>query len=390
LFASVAMAACGSGGTYSRVLDSAGPSGSGGDATPTDDAGQGGNTSPGGTGGVTVGSGGTIAPGQGGHGGTVSTGSGGSGSGRGGKDGGTGGASTGSGGAAGGAPATGSGGSSSGGNGGHTTSTGTGGNVGTGGTVSPGTGGAGGRATGSGGVGTGGSTTGNGGAGGRGGAGGAGGSRPSGPRIISVDFVGGGPAGAPGIMAMASTETAGVRSVAQWNSATGSAGTLSPLMVADGTSVGASLAWSSPVAGSATGTYWVGYTDMAGDTRMMNGYLDPGSASMPATVTVTGLPSSFTSSGYDVYVYMAGYVPSGTRTYNYTIGSTTIVVSQTGPSGTTFPGYTLAPNNGAGNYVVFKQLSSSSFTLTAKPGSGSGTQTRAPVNGVQIVSPSGS
>jgi len=189
---------------------------------------------------------------------------------------------------------------------------------------------------------------------------------------------------------MGPTETAGVKPAMRWNSAAGNAGTLATLTMADGTSVTASLVWSSPVAGSATGTYRVGYADMTGDTRMMNGYLDPGDPTMPATVTVSGLPASITTAGYDVYVYVTGYVPSGTRTYNYAIGSAAAVVSQTGPTSTTFPGYTLAPSMGAGNYVVFKQLSSATFTLTATPGTGSGTQTRAPVNGVQIVSPSGS
>ena len=47
-----------------------------------------------------------------------------------------------------------------------------------------------------------------------------------------------------------------------------------------------------------------------------------------------------------------------------------------------------APAGGAGNYVVFRNLTSASFTLTATPGTGS--PTRAPVNGLQIVAPTGS
>ena len=45
------------------------------------------------------------------------------------------------------------------------------------------------------------------------------------------------------------------------------------------------------------------------------------------------------------------------------------------------------PNaTGEGNYVIFRNLRSPSFTLTANPGTGM----HAPVNGLQIVSPSGS
>jgi len=54
----------------------------------------------------------------------------------------------------------------------------------------------------------------------------------------------------------------------------------------------------------------------------------------------------------------------------------------------TFTGYTLAPAGGAGNYVVFRNLTGASFTLTATPDSGS--TKRAPVNGLQIVAPTGS
>jgi len=127
---------------------------------------------------------------------------------------------------------------------------------------------------------------------------------------------------------------------------------------------------------------------------MMNGYLDPGDPGTPATVMVSGLPSSFTTGvGYDLYVYVAGQVSSGTRTYHYAVGSTTFDVTQTGPSGATFPGYMLAPSNGGpGDYVVFRRMNGSSFTLTATPGTGPAgtTQTRAPLNGLQIVAPAGS
>jgi hypothetical protein len=63
-------------------------------------------------------------------------------------------------------------------------------------------------------------------------------------------------------------------------------------------------------------------------------------------------------------------------------------VSQTGPTSTAFTGFKLAPANGAGNYFVFHAVTGATFTLTATPSTG--VTPRAPVNGLQIVSPPGS
>jgi len=130
---------------------------------------------------------------------------------------------------------------------------------------------------------------------------------------------------------------------------------------------------------------------------MMNGFLEAKDTSF-VTVSVT-LPSSM-SGGYDVYVYCYGYVDATTRTYQYTIGSTTQIVSQTGHSATAFPGHSLAPaagavdaGVGAGTYILFSNLTGTNFTLTATPRSSTATPTpvlRVPVNGIQVVYPSGS
>ncbi|MBC7773039.1 MAG: hypothetical protein H7210_11125, partial [Pyrinomonadaceae bacterium] len=250
------------------------------------------------------------------------------------------------------------GGTGSGGTG--STAAATGGRIGTGGTATGGTG--------TGGAGTGGAGT-----------GGAGTGGTSGQRIISIDFVG-------GQTAMTSTEIAGVKPAARWNNAPGASGSLTAFADNQGNSMNCGLTWT-----AGTGGVWrLSWPDAPGNTRMMNGYLDPISASAPAKVEVTGLPSSITGSGYDVYVYAYGPLSSGTRTSIYAIGSTSISVTQTGPSASTFTGYTPAPPGGSGNYVVFRGVTGSSFTLTATPGTASGTQTRAPLNGIQIVSPSGS
>jgi hypothetical protein len=97
------------------------------------------------------------------------------------------------------------------------------------------------------------------------------------------------------------------------------------------------------------------------------------------------------SSGYDVYVYCRGDISmADTRTFRYTIGSTTHTVTETGPTVHTYVGHTLAPEQGTGDYVVFRNVTGTSFTLTAQPGTSTAEMPRAPVNGIQIVYPAGS
>ena len=261
-------------------------------------------------------------------------------------------------------------------------SSGTGGGPGAGGTTNLG-------GTVTGGSATGGTSQGTGGTG----AGGTGTGGAIAPMIISIDFVGGKPPYGTGTVVMAATESAGVKSATHWNTAAGNTGTRSSLVLADGTNTSASATWNSPLASPAQGTWSLAWTDSPGDVRMMNGYLDPGATATPATINVTGLASPM-SSGYDVYVYCFGDMPwVETRTYQYTIGSTTHTVTQAQPPMvTSFSGYTLAPEAGAGNYVVFRNVTGTSFTLTATPASSTRglPYMRAPVNGIQIVSPSGS
>jgi hypothetical protein len=218
------------------------------------------------------------------------------------------------------------------------------------------------------------------------------------PMIISIDFVGGRPngtAGASGTVVMSASESAGVKRATNWNSAPGSTGTLSSLVSASGSPTTASASWNVAAVDGVTDTWSVSFTDAAGDTRMMNGYLDPRAAAYHATISVTGLPNPV-SSGYDVYVYCYSYIGLvDTFSYQYNIGTTTYSVTQTGPSASTFPGYSLASGSdagtpGAGNYVVFHNLSGPSFTLTALPRPSTNGTERAPVNGIQIVYPSGS
>ena len=217
------------------------------------------------------------------------------------------------------------------------------------------------------------------------------------PTIISIDFVGGEPnsASAPtGTVVMGASESAGVKPATHWNSAPGATGTLSSLVSASGSTTTASVSWNVAAVDGQTDTWSNSFTDAPGDERMMNGYLDPRAIDFNATISVTGLPDVM-SSGYDVYVYCYSYtVLPDTLLYQYNIGPTTYSVTQTGPSASTFPGYILASGGdagtaGAGNYVVFRNLTGSSFTLTALPRPSTMGTERAPVNGIQIVYPSG-
>ena len=208
--------------------------------------------------------------------------------------------------------------------------------------------------------------------------------------VVSIDFVGGKPFTGSDVgvslpaHSMGPTEIAGVQRAANWNPAPGQAGTSTGLKDSTGKTTTASLSWNAVLANGNTGQWVNNFPDTPGDVRMMNGYLDPRDSS-PATIIVAGLSPEMADRGYDVYVYTFGDVlPGATRTYNYSIGGKTTTVRQTGPTPTTFMGYSEAANGGTGNYVVFRGVKGPSFTLTATPGTGA--VNRAPVNGIQIVS----
>lgn len=226
-----------------------------------------------------------------------------------------------------------------------------------------------------------------------GGAPGTGG-RDAGPVILSVDFVGGTPAssGAGALVApsaqLTPAETAGAQPAANWNSAFGNLGALTQLALADGTTSSASIAWIAPGTSNTSGVWRNNYTATDANSKMMQGYLDPVATDLPGLVTLASLPASLTRRGYDLYLYFtADLTRVETFTFQYAVGSATRVVTQVGPTATTFQGFRLASDDGTGNTLVFHGLTGSGFTLVATPGSGS--HTRAPINGIQLVSPPG-
>jgi PEP-CTERM motif len=182
---------------------------------------------------------------------------------------------------------------------------------------------------------------------------------------ISIDFIG------LATTAMSTTESAGVIPVANWNSFFGiSQPTPQSLINDSGATTGASVTWA--VNGN---HHWVPTTaDTAGDSRMMRGYLDPSST---GTVTIANLPSLFTSTGYEVYVYFDGDNGANVRGANYEINS--VVKSFTDLANSNFGGTFIEGTN----YHRFTSLNASSFTLTATATTGGAL--RAPINGIQIV-----
>lgn len=257
------------------------------------------------------------------------------------------------------------------------------------GTGGQGTAGSGGGLPGTGGAGSGGRAT-----GGQGGAGGQGigGAAPT-RLIVSIDFVGGRTKAAA---AMADTEVAGARRASHWNSASGAMGSLSNLTLSDGTTSVAKITWNAPSMSADPGTWTIGYADAPGDVRMMNGYLDPTWSAVPSAattiLTISGLPAAIASGTYDVYVYTLANLDGDTRSYQYGIGNTVQTVTQDmEPAAPASPyPYVLANDSMRGTHVMFERVTGASIGVTAKPVSSTVSRFRAPINGIQIVWPSGS
>jgi hypothetical protein len=190
-----------------------------------------------------------------------------------------------------------------------------------------------------------------------------------GTAVTSIDFVG-------SASAMAKSEPAGVLIRENWNDALG-AKSSAPLQLVDenGSRSGATVTWSADDAQITT------IADLAGNFRMMRGYLDTG-AGNPTSVTVAGL----TAGTYSIYVYVDGNNGGATDTATYQISGPGILTSSataTDSANTDFSGTFFQADNGDGNYIVFSNISvTSGFTLTATPVLPG---TSAPVNAIQIV-----
>lgn len=200
--------------------------------------------------------------------------------------------------------------------------------------------------------------------------------QPAAGTVISLDFVGGSATnGTPA--ALTANEVAGVVAVPNWNAAAQNQGNLAALKDNAGNNTAVSANW------TCLNTASTEISESAGNMRMMKGYLSGNNTSL-TQVQISGIPASFTSSGYDVYVYTDGINPTATRTGDFSIGGSTL--RATDEENLNFEGaFVQAGSSEVGNYVVFTNLTGSSFTLNATPGVSTDTTPRAPLNGLQIV-----
>lgn len=213
---------------------------------------------------------------------------------------------------------------------------------------------------------------------------------------ISLNFVGGrGQNGGPGGDSV--TGTAGFVSVANWNNASGHAGTISNPITDTGAVGATSLSWQAfSNTWAATGTAPGG----GGNASLMSGYLDdnciPGCA---ATMSVLGLGTAFTQHGYSVYVYFnsdsAGIV--GFHATD-TVASDTAFGAQLVGGGGNYPllspsGFLVSTDSNSAsqqsaNIVLLEGFSGANLFIDTVDGTGcvpGGCDNRARINGFQIV-----
>jgi beta-glucanase (GH16 family) len=202
-------------------------------------------------------------------------------------------------------------------------------------------------------------------------------SLPSGgstPASIGMQFQGSG-------TALASTDSAGLSTVAQsdWNVLTGSSFSSHALTDSTGASTTATIS------GSANGTYWSGGSTAspAGNAKLASGELFNGWPGQP-NLTVSNIPYA----SYDVYVYAGidasgraetmGLTPSGGSAQYYSF-TTEAGGSAWTAATSTWNGTGTQPSLPTANYVHYTGLTASSFTLAwGAPGNGG-------INGIQIV-----
>lgn len=190
--------------------------------------------------------------------------------------------------------------------------------------------------------------------------------------------------GRPGDANGAVTGPAGVLNTAVWNNFGGLNSASPQALVADiagsSTALPTTVSWTSNNTWSSTGLGEENNTATGENGDLMAGYLDTGGVGgTPVTITIAGIPAI---PAFDVYVYAQGGVNG--RGGNYTIGGTTLEHTGDAAFAGTFLEDTLDPGSTPGsNYIVFRNLTGTGFTLTGVPTIGS--PARAPINAIEIV-----
>jgi len=190
---------------------------------------------------------------------------------------------------------------------------------------------------------------------------------------IIVNFVGASVNGNP--TPLSPIQAAGVLTLSNWNNVaqSGANGTQGGLKDSSGFATSASITWSSDNLWSTP------MIEANANYQMMKGYLD--NPTHDITISVSGLPYGTN----DVYVYFNDDNNTGGTIGSYTIGSKKIYGHDTGRFAGTFVlanGISGADPDASGNYLIFRNISGSSFTINAHP---ENAVHRSPINGVQIV-----
>lgn len=132
------------------------------------------------------------------------------------------------------------------------------------------------------------------------------------------------------------------------------------------------------------------------DASLMTGYLDTGN-STTTTVTISGVPSQLTSGTYDIVVYTLGGVAARGGAFrlldanqNVLSGYQTILA----PANPSTHTQVVVPDEttpASGTYVLFKGVKAATVIVEATTADGKGQSgtPRAPINAIQLVSPSG-
>jgi hypothetical protein len=200
---------------------------------------------------------------------------------------------------------------------------------------------------------------------------------------------------------LAASDAAGVEPQSNWNNLSGQNGTNATLMAwSDGNTAEATTAsviWSSNGTWASTGGGEENNKFTGTDRTLMTGYLDT-SENSTTSVTITNLPSAVTTDGYDVYVYILGGVPNKGGAYRILDAATGAVLkdyvlaqSPANPTNYTAVPMTLGTTNAIGTYLLFTGLSAPAIKVEATTANGKGfgsTAFRAPINAIQLISPS--
>lgn len=144
-----------------------------------------------------------------------------------------------------------------------------------------------------------------------------------------------------------------------------------PLVDSTGAESDAAISWE-------VGSSFFNSNNGVGNQRMMEGWFGLNEADA-GYITIEDIPESFTGPSYDAYVYFdSDQIAPNERTMTFTAGGTSITGKElpTNYAGNFFE----ASAGSAGNFVLFRNLNDSTFTLTADSDAG-----RAAINGIQIT-----